>query len=147
MFKPGCVIGSNSKRSANQTPAAVLIVDDETELAITWARVLKASGFECLVAHDGPSALFLFDSKQPAIVLSDINLPVGDGFEISRHVRLKSPATPVILVTAHHTPTTPQEAFRNGAARYLCKPFSNADLIATIKSLLQTGRSSNPDLA
>ena len=114
----------------------VLIVDDETQVADTCARVLKRSGFDCLVAYDSPAALALFDSQQPALVLSDINLPTGDGFEIARYVRQKSPGTPVILMTTHHNSNVPVQATRAGAARYLRKPFSNAELTSTVRSLL-----------
>jgi len=116
----------------------ILIVDDEAEVADTCARVLKRSGFDCLVAYDSPAALALFDSRQPALVLCDINLPTGDGFEIARYVRRKSPGTPVILMTTHHNSNLPGQAARAGAARYLRKPFSNAELTSTIKSLLDS---------
>ncbi len=119
----------------------ILIVDDETEVADTCARVLKRAGFDCLVAYDSPVAVSLFDARQPALVLSDINLPTSDGFEIARYVRHKSPGTPVILMTTHHNASAPMQATRAGAARYLRKPFSNAELTSTIKSLLDP----NPD--
>jgi DNA-binding response OmpR family regulator len=114
----------------------ILIVDDETEVADTCARVLKGAGFDCLVAYDSPAALALFDSQQPALVLSDINLPTSDGFEIARYVRRKSPETPVILMTTDHDSNVPRQAARAGAASYLRKPFSNAELTSTIESLL-----------
>jgi len=114
----------------------ILVVDDEPEVADTCARVLRRAGFDCLVAYDSPAALALFDSRQPALVLSDINLPTGDGFEIARYVRQKSPGTPVILMTTHHNSSVSGQAARDGAARYLRKPFSNAELTSTIKSLL-----------
>ncbi len=117
-------------------PYTILIIDDETEVADTCARVLKRSGFDCLVAYDSPAALALFDSRQPALVLSDINLPTGDGFEIARYVRRKSPATPVILMTTYHNSNAPGQAARAGAAHYLHKPFSNAELTSAIRSLL-----------
>jgi DNA-binding response OmpR family regulator len=115
----------------------VLIVDDETEVADTCARVLKGAGFDCVVAYDSPAALSLFDARAPDLVLSDINLPTGDGFEIARYVRQKSPDVPVVLMTAQHSANASQKAARNGAARYMRKPFSNAELTATIKSLLR----------
>jgi DNA-binding response OmpR family regulator len=115
-----------------------LIVDDEAEVADTCARVLKRAGYDCLVAYDSPAALALFDSRQPALILSDINLPHGNGFEIARYVRGKSPATPVILMTAYHDSSVPDQAARAGVAQYLRKPFSNAALLSTIKSLLGT---------
>ena len=114
----------------------ILIVDDETQVADTCARLLKRSGFDCLVAYDSPAALALFDSQQPALVLSDINLPTGDGFEIARYVRQKSLGTPVILMTTHHNSTVPGQATRAGATGYLRKPFSNSELTSTVRSLL-----------
>jgi DNA-binding response OmpR family regulator len=114
----------------------VLVVDDETEVADTCARVLKKSGFDCLVAYDSPTALALFDSRQPALVLSDINLPTGDGFQIARYVRHKSPRTPVILMTTHHDSRVSRRAAHAGATRYLRKPFSNAELTSAVRSLL-----------
>lgn len=115
----------------------LLIVDDETEVADTCARVLKRAGFDSVVAHDVPAALELFDATQPALVLSDINLPNGNGFEIARYVRGRSAGTPVILMTAHHNSQVADQAERAGASHYLRKPFANADLTAIVKSLLK----------
>lgn len=114
----------------------VLIVDDEADVADTCARVLKRAGFDCLVAYDSLGALSLFDSRQPALVLSDINLPAADGYEIARYVHKMSPDTPVILMTTHHNMNVPKEAARAGASHYLRKPFSNSELVTTIRSLL-----------
>ncbi|HUA36201.1 MAG TPA: response regulator [Candidatus Binataceae bacterium] len=118
----------------------ILIVDDEVEVADSCARVLKRAGFNCILAHNGPAGIAAFDSARPALVLSDINLGVGDGFEIARHVRDTSPATPVILMTTHHSEAVSQQANRDGASRYLRKPFSNFDLVSMIKSLLSPVR-------
>ncbi|MGH8012082.1 MAG: response regulator [Blastocatellia bacterium] len=117
-------------------PPRILIVDDDAEVASTCARVLKGADFDCLIAYDGPSGLYLFDFHCPALVLSDINLPAGTGFDIARHVRRVSPATPVILMTAYHSAYVSQEAIRAGAMGYLRKPFSNTELISSIKSFI-----------
>lgn len=117
-------------------PGAILIVDDETEMADTCARLLSAFGYNCLVAHDGAKALALIDSDRPALVVSDINLPVSDGFEIARYVHKKGPETPVILMTGYHTPEVARKAQAAGAAAYLRKPFPNTELVATVKTLL-----------
>jgi DNA-binding response OmpR family regulator len=123
----------------------ILIVDDEIDLAVGCERVLKKAGFRCLVAHDGPTALSLFDSYQPALVLSDVNLGNGNGFEIARHVNKKSPATPVILMTALSAIGGPKDVASVGAPLYLRKPFSNSELISAITSLLGVDRS-NPSV-
>ena len=113
-----------------------MVVDDDVDLAAACARVLKRVGFECLTAYDSPEALTLFDSHRPALVLSDINLPTSDGFEIARQVRRKSPETPVILMTTYHSANAAEEASRAGAGGYLRKPFANAEMVAMVKSLL-----------
>ena len=114
----------------------ILIVDEETEVADTWARVLKRLGFDCLIAYDSPAALALFDSRKTSLVLSEINLPTGDGFEIARYVSRKSPGTPVILITTQHSSKISDQGARAGATRFLLKPFSNAELTSTVVSLL-----------
>jgi len=114
----------------------VLIIDDESEVAKSCARVLKRAGIECVTAFDGPPALALFDSHRPALVLCDINLPTGDGFEIARYVQQKSPKTPVVLMTADHNANSHEQAMRAGAAHYLRKPFANAELVQVVGSLL-----------
>jgi DNA-binding response OmpR family regulator len=117
-------------------PETILIVDDEKEMADTCARVLRARGFNCLVAYDASKAFALMDSEHPALVVSDITMPDGDGFEVARHAGKHSPKIPVILMTAYHTPEIARNARQAGAAAYLRKPFPNAELIATVKTLL-----------
>ncbi len=117
-------------------PQTILIVDDEVDLADTWARLLTKAGFSCLVAYDSGEAFSLFDSGQPALVLSDIVLPTADGFEIARYVGRKSPGTPVILMTANHTLDMAENARKAGAALYMRKPVSNSELISSVTSLV-----------
>jgi DNA-binding response OmpR family regulator len=131
--------GNNFDSRRGRVPPTLLIVDDETDVADTCARVLRKAGFDCLVTYDSPAALALFDSRQPALVLSDISLPTHDGFEIARYVRQKSAETPVILMTANHRADMAKKAAQMGASHYLRKPFSNSELIGAVKSLLPDG--------
>ena len=117
-------------------PNTILIIDDEPELADTCARVLGGAGFACLLAADKGSALLLFERDHPSLVLSDITLPDGDGFEIVSYIRQKSPNTPVVLMTAYHSSAAEQDALDAGASAYLRKPFANSKLISTIESLI-----------
>ena len=114
----------------------ILVVDDEADLANTCARFLKGAGFECVVAYTIEDALTKFDATRPSLVLSDITLPNGDGFEIARYVRAKSPSTPVILMTGYLSANSAEQARRSGASDYLGKPFSNSQLLAVVRSLL-----------
>ena len=117
-------------------PQTILIVDDEADLADTYARLLQGFGFTCLVAYDSAKAIALFDSHRPSLVLSDITLPSSDGFEIARYVHQKSPEIPIVLMTAFHTPDMARDAHAAGAVAYIRKPFANAELVSTVKSLL-----------
>jgi DNA-binding response OmpR family regulator len=125
-----------------ETAITILVVDDETEMADTCARILKGLGFKCLVAYDSAKAFALIDSERPALIISDINLSASDGFEITRYVHRKSPEIPVVLMTAYHTPDMARSALASGASAYLHKPFPNAELISTVKTLL--GRDGKP---
>jgi DNA-binding NtrC family response regulator len=104
----------------------VLIVDDERDFLGTWARLLNRTGYVCMTAESVSSALPLIDVERPDLVITDLNFPIGNGFEIVRHVRAKFPQTPVIIITAYQTPSTEQAATSAGAVDYLAKPFSVA---------------------
>jgi CheY-like chemotaxis protein len=80
------------------------------------------------------------DAEHPALVISDITMPDGDGLEVTRHAGKQSPKIPVILVTAYHTPEIARNARQAGASAYLRKPFPNAELIAIVKTLLDKAK-------
>jgi DNA-binding NtrC family response regulator len=109
----------------------ILIVDDERDFLDTWKRVVNRLGYVCLTAGNVASALRRIEAERPDLVITDLHFPVGNGFEVMRHVQAKSPQTRVIIVTAYHTPAI-QEAAATGAVDYLPKPFSVAALTASI---------------
>ncbi len=118
------------------TMRKILVVDDEPDMVVTCVRLLKGWGYRCLTARTGPEAMHLVNVEHPDVVVTDLHLPVGDGFEISRHVRRSLPQTPVIVITAYHTQDTVGAAYANGATGYLAKPFSTADFKAAIQRAL-----------
>ncbi|MGD0074781.1 MAG: response regulator [Candidatus Binataceae bacterium] len=118
------------------TTRKILVVDDEPDMVTTCARILKRLGYDCLTAQNGPEAIRLINDQRPDLVVTDLHLPLGDGFEVSRHVRRCLPQTPVIVVTAYHTPDTVGQAYANGATGYLSKPFSNAEFSDAIRRAL-----------
>ena len=120
----------------------ILIVDDEIDVLDSCRRILKRAGFSCLTATNVPMALSLFDSQQPGLVLSDIDLVIGNGFELAHYVREKAPGTLIILMTGGGDLDAVKRAARIGVAGYLSKPFSNSELIATVRSLLGSGNNS-----
>jgi CheY-like chemotaxis protein len=114
----------------------VLVIDDEVELAETYARLLEHLGYSCEKAYDRPQAIELIDAAKPALVLTDLRLPGGDGFEIVKYVRQKWPDTPIIVMTAYGSDEAAETARDAGVFAYLRKPFSNMELAQTIHRAL-----------
>ena len=114
----------------------ILLVDDEADLCDTCERLLARLGFRCLTADNAPRAIAMLDSEMPDLVVTDLNLPIGDGFEVLRHARMHSPAIPVIIITAYDTAENAAWARAVGVRDYLRKPFSNHDLTEAIRRAL-----------
>lgn len=129
--------GDNGLAEAlNEMMHKVLVVDDEPDMVSTCKRLLKRLGYDCVTAQSVPDAIRLIDEQHPDLVVTDLNLPTGDGFEVTRHVRQNQPKTPVILITAFLTPETVGQAYANGATGYLSKPFSTAEFSDAVQRAL-----------
>jgi len=119
-------IGGSSALAAKDSPTArVLVVDDEWLLRWSVSEVLVGRGFEVREAMDASSALQALSGKPSLvdIVLLDLRLPDSDGFRLLAAIRGLSPLTPVILMTAFHSPEIVEEARQLGAVSVIDKPF------------------------
>ena len=112
----------------------VLIVDDEKNIVDILSFNLKKEGFDTIAAYDGESALSLFSSNQPDIVLLDVMLPRIDGFEVCRRIRESDRITPIIMLTAREEETDKVLGLDLGADDYITKPFSIRELQARVKA-------------
>jgi len=117
----------------------ILCIEDDGDIALAVRMVLRRSGLDVLTAGDGEEGLRAFHSSRPELVLLDIGLPVIDGWEVLRRIRDGSDV-PVLLLTAHEIEVDRERWRRAGANGCLIKPFSNADLVATIHALLRPPR-------
>ena len=117
----------------------LLIVDDEPNLLAAIAAVLRDEGFEVATARNGKDALMQLARFLPDIVVSDIRMPVMDGYKLARQLR-SAPHTkliPIIFLSAKGEIADRIEGFRSGTDVYLTKPFEPDELIAVINSILQ----------
>jgi DNA-binding NarL/FixJ family response regulator len=117
----------------------LLIVDDEPNLLVAVAAVLRDEGFEVTTARSGGEALTLVAQESPDLIVSDIRMPVMDGYELARRLR-SSPnfaLIPIIFLSAKDETEDRVEAFRSGVDVYLTKPFEPDELIAVIMGILQ----------
>jgi DNA-binding response OmpR family regulator len=116
--------------------AKILFVDDEADLVVTYVRLLQGLGYSSFGAHDGRQAMDLIDTEEPDVVVTDLNLPIINGFELTRWISARRPQTTIIAITAFHTPDRERTARLSGVRIYLQKPFSNAELVSAIQSAL-----------
>jgi DNA-binding response OmpR family regulator len=114
----------------------ILIVEDDARIADLISRNLEAAGYECATAPDGAQALADFARLKPALVVLDIGLPGLDGLEVTRRLRKES-AVPILLVTARSAESDKVLGLEIGADDYVTKPFSTAELVARVRTLLR----------
>lgn len=120
-------------------PDKILIVDDEPSIIVALQFLMEQNGFETLVAFSGEEAMEIISQHRPALVLLDIMLPVVDGFEVCQRIR-ENPEWKeirIVLVTALGSDANVTKGLDLGADAYVTKPFSNADLVAKVKELLE----------
>jgi two-component system response regulator HydG len=105
----------------------ILVVDDEPAVRLSVAKALVDAGHRVTEAEDGEGALAQVLSHVFDVAVFDIRLPKVDGLTLFRRLRLESPGTVVILMTAHARVRDAVEALRGGAHDYVTKPFDPED--------------------
>ncbi len=108
---------------------AVLVVEDDASLREALVDTLRAAGLAALAAADAGAALQLLQSDEIALVISDVQMPGGDGYELLSSIRRLRPDLPVVLMTAYGTVAQAVAAIREGATDYIVKPFDAQALI------------------
>ncbi|MBU1775782.1 MAG: response regulator, partial [Gammaproteobacteria bacterium] len=116
----------------------ILIVEDSPVEAEVLRRTLAKAGYAVSVAHNGEEALQAAHTHRPALVLSDINMPVMNGFQLCRELKYDDDLwnVPLMLLTVLSEPKDIIEAINSGADAYIIKPYSEATLLDRIRSLL-----------
>ncbi|RJQ11627.1 MAG: DNA-binding response regulator [Bacillota bacterium] len=119
----------------------VLVVDDEAHIRELICLYLGQAGFETLEAENGRTALEMFRSENPSLIVLDLMLPERDGWEVCREVRATGD-TPIIMLTARDAETEKLLGFALGADDYVTKPFQPRELVARVRAVLK--RSGRP---
>jgi DNA-binding response OmpR family regulator len=114
----------------------ILVVDDDRELRELIGFVLGSAGYQVVQAGDGAEALRHHAAVRPDLVILDVNLPVLDGFEVCRRIRIDSD-TPVMMLTVRGEEADQVRGLDLGADDYLAKPFSPRTLSARVRALLR----------
>jgi two-component system response regulator MprA len=125
----------------------VLIVDDDAGVRRMLARTLEAEGYGVSVAADGGSALVEIERSAPDLILLDITMPGMDGLGVTKRLRGKGDALPVLMLTARDGVADRVAGLDAGADDYLVKPFATDELLARVRALLRRGRAAGDFLS
>ncbi|HEX9143142.1 MAG TPA: response regulator [Candidatus Binatia bacterium] len=106
-----------------ETQSRILIADDEANIRKTLSLVLEAAGHKVDVAGNGDEALGLCRDYHPDIAFVDLYMPKMEGLEVLAHIRVLSPKTAVVIITAYGSAANAVEAMKLGAVDFIEKPF------------------------
>jgi two-component system response regulator FlrC len=113
----------------NKVNDSVLVVEDDAALREALVDTLRAAGLSALAAHDAKSALQSLASEEIGLVISDVQMPGANGYELLSSIKQLRPYLPVVLMTAYGTVAQAVAAMREGATDYIVKPFDAQALI------------------
>jgi two-component system response regulator RegX3 len=114
----------------------ILIVEDEESITVPLSEALRREGFEPQIAGSAAEALKLAQSTDPDLVLLDVMLPDGSGFDVCRELRARS-RVPIIMLTARGDEADRVAGLEAGADDYVVKPFSAREVAARIRAVLR----------
>ena len=117
--------------------ARILIIEDDLSIADFLSRGLREEGYAVAHSVDGEEGLRRLVSEWWDIVLLDCWIPKVDGLTVLRRFRQRGGSSPILMLTARDTIADRVQGLDGGADDYLCKPFSFAELLARIRSLLR----------
>jgi len=114
----------------------ILVVDDEIKVCDVLRAYLEKNGYKVIIALDGKTALELVNSRNPDLILLDLNLPSVDGLEVCKIVRRNS-RVPIIMLTARDEEDDKIIGLELGADDYITKPFSPREVVSRVKALFR----------
>ncbi len=115
----------------------VLLIEDEPNIIEAIRFILSRDGFAVDTHSDGSTALQAVQAKVPDLVILDVMLPNRSGFDILRDLRAQAETEnlPVLMLTARGQKKDREMAERFGASRFMTKPFSNSEVLKSVREL------------
>ncbi|HRA13158.1 MAG TPA: response regulator, partial [Giesbergeria sp.] len=128
------VPGVSMSPAQGQVPL-VLVVDDSITVRRVTQRLLQREGYRVALAADGLQALERLQEERPTVVLSDIEMPRMDGFDLARNIRADAALRdlPIIMITSRIAQKHREHAMELGVNHYLGKPYSDEELLSLIQ--------------
>ena len=130
--------------NAKQISVDILIVEDEPKLASVVIDFMQASGYTTLWLSNGLGVEAAVATYSPQLIILDLMLPGRNGKDVCRDLREHS-EVPIIMVTAQAEEVDRLLGLEIGADDYVCKPFSQLELVARVKAILRRSRLAGPE--
>jgi two-component system alkaline phosphatase synthesis response regulator PhoP len=118
-------------------PKKILVVEDEPGIRLSLVDELESSGYQVFTAGDGDTALAVAGREKPDLILLDLMLPVLDGYEVCKTLRMRGDRTPIIMLTVKDKEIDKVLGLELGADDYITKPFSLRELAARVKAVFR----------
>jgi len=119
----------------------LLVVDDDPDVRDSLGRALRHAGYQVTTAVHGADALDALGRRPVDLVVLDVLMPLVDGFDACRQLRMRGDDTPVLVLTARDAVDDRVTGLAAGADDYLVKPFALRELLARVSALLRRSRS------
>jgi len=118
----------------------ILLIEDDQSMLRGLRDALESQGFRVASACTGPAGVELAGSCTPDLILLDVMLPLMNGFEVCKAIRLQDPDVPVLMLTARDEETEVVRGLKSGADGYMTKPFGIRELLARVEAMLRRKR-------
>lgn len=115
----------------------LLIVEDDDSLLNLYRIVLEKQGYETLLAHHGEEAWKIMEKERVDLIITDILMPVMDGYQFVRSVRDIYPEMPILMITAKDDFASKSTGFTLGTDDYMTKPVDMEEMVLRIRALLR----------
>ena len=123
----------------------ILVVDDDKNTRLLFKAVLQAENYTVFTADNGEAALEIMEREHIDLVVLDVMMPGMSGYEVCAVIREFS-NVPILFLTAKSAEDDRISAYKSGGDDFLSKPFSQAEFLAKVSSLLRRGLSCPPAL-
>jgi two-component system alkaline phosphatase synthesis response regulator PhoP len=126
----------------------ILVVEDEPGIRLSLSDELESAGYWVLTAENGEKALAAAEKEKPDLIILDLMMPVLDGTEVCKSLRMRGNRTPIIMLTVKDKEIDKVLGLELGADDYITKPFSLRELVARVKAVLRRAeeKPSPPDV-
>jgi FixJ family two-component response regulator len=121
-------------------PKLILIVDDDESIRRTTRLLIESFGFQAAVFESAEDFLKSEDRNRASCLLVDLQMPGMDGLQLQSQLAAMGSSIPIIFITAHESQESRRRAMQAGAVAFLGKPFSDEELLQTIRTALEIDR-------